>query len=159
MPPETPPGNIAVGPDGRIFLSIHGFYSQPLKVVELLTDGSTRPYPNEEWAHAPTGNNFGLYGVLGLNVDQNGVLWILDTSAPEHAGRLIGWDTRAEKLYRIIFLAKPIISDDSFLNDLAIDLKNNAIYVADTGTESIITIDLTTGQARRLRFPAITARQ
>ena len=38
--PETPPGNIAIGPDGRIFMSLHVFYGQPVKVVEVAADGS-----------------------------------------------------------------------------------------------------------------------
>ncbi len=152
LPSETPPGNIAIGPDGRIFLSIHGFYNHPIKVVELLDDGSTNPYPNKGWAYTPTsdrGKN-GLYGVLGINVDPNGILWMLDTSSPDRAGRLVGWDTKSEQLHRIIYLAKPVIADHSFLNDLAIDLKNNTIYIADTGTAAIIVVDLATGQARRV---------
>ncbi|MEL6216609.1 MAG: hypothetical protein AAFQ99_13150, partial [Pseudomonadota bacterium] len=50
---DTPPGNIAVGPDGRIFMSVHGFYGQPLRVVEVNADGSTAPYPTAAWARAP----------------------------------------------------------------------------------------------------------
>ena len=150
LPEETPPGNIAIAPDGRIFLSVHGFYNQPVKVVELLKDGSTKPYPTEAWAHAPAGSTSGLHGVLGINVDAEGILWLLDTSSPEHAGRLIGWDTQAEQLHRILYLAKPVIADHSFLNDLAIDLKHKAIYIADTGTEAIIVVNLVTGQARRV---------
>jgi len=152
LPAETPPGNIAITPDNRIFLSIHGFYNQPVKVVELLNDGSTRPYPNEHWAYVPSASSHsaGLYGVLGIQADSNGILWMLDTSSPERAGRLVGWDTKSEQLHRIIYLAKPVIADHSFLNDLAIDLKNNAIYVADTGTAAIIVINLTTGHVRRV---------
>lgn len=145
---DTPPGNIAVGPDGRIFLSVHEFYNQPLRVVELLKDGTTRPYPNKQWAFAAQQQAGGLYGVLGINVDKKGILWLLDTSGSERAGRLVGWDTRSEQLHRVIYLAKPIISDQSFLNDFAIDAKHNAIYIADTGTGAIIVVDLNTGQAR-----------
>lgn len=148
---NIPPGNIAIGPDGRIFLSVHEFYSKPLRIVELLKDGSTRPYPNEDWAYeAQSRTSGGLYGVLGLNVDDNGVLWLLDVSGKDRAGRLIGWDTTKEMLHKIIYLAKPIIEDHSFLNDFAIDTKHNAIYVADTGVGSIIVVDLQTGQARRV---------
>ena len=148
---STPPGNIAISPEGRIFLSVHEFYNQPIRVVELLKDGSTKPYPNEDWAYAAQNlENGGLYGVLGLNVDQNGILWLLDTSGKERAGRLIGWNTRSESLHRIIYLARPVITENSFLNDLAIDLKHNAIYIADTGTSSIIVVDLKTGKARRV---------
>lgn len=148
---NTPPGNIAIGPDGRIFLSIHEFYNKSLRIVELLSDGTTRPYPNEYLAYAAQSRESGgLYGVLGLNVDINGILWMLDVSGPEHAGRLIGWNTQSEQLHKIFYLAKPVITDSSFLNDLAIDTKNMAIYIADTGTGSIIVVDLETGMARRV---------
>ncbi len=149
---ETPPGNIAIGPDGRIFLSIHEFYGQAVKVVELLEDGSTRPYPNNEWAFTP-GKGNGLYSVLGLNVDEAGILWMLDTSGNNHAGRLIGWDTEKEQLHKIIYLAAPIVLPASFLNDLAVDSLHQHIYIADTAGENkaaIIVVNLITGQARRV---------
>lgn len=148
---ETPPGNIAVGSDGRIFLSVHEFYGKSLRVVELLPDGTTKPYPNEKWAYAAQGQESGgLYGVLGLNIDADGILWLLDASGADHAGRLVGWDTNKEQLHKIIYLAKPVITGSSFLNDLAVDSKNNAIYIADTGTGSIVVVDLETGVARRV---------
>lgn len=151
LPAETPPGNIAVGPDGRIFFSVHEFYGQPLKVVELLADGSTRPYPNADWAYAPMDHNDnGLFGVLGLNVDAQGILWMLDTSGKDRAGRLVAWDTQTEQLHKVIYLAKPIIKAGSFLNDLAIDSHHQAIYIADTGLSAMIVVDLKTGTARRV---------
>jgi len=153
---DTPPGNIAIGPNGRIFLSIHGFYSKQIRVVELLKDRTTQAYPNKDWAYAAqTNKTGGLYGVLGLNVDENGILWMLDVSGKEHAGRLVGWNTNKEKLHKVIYLAKPIIKENSFLNDLAIDTKHNVIYIADTGVGSIIIVDLKTGQARRVLDSAI----
>jgi len=45
---QHPPGNIAITPSGRKFLSVHGFYGQKQKIMELLSDGTTKPYPNEE---------------------------------------------------------------------------------------------------------------
>lgn len=148
---DTPPGNIAVGPDGRIFLSVHEFYGKSLRIVELLPNGTTKPYPNANWAYAAQELEAGgLYGVLGLNVDKNGTLWLLDAAGPEHAGRLIGWNTKKEQLHKIIYLAKPVITGSSFLNDLAVDSRNNAIYIADTGTGSIVVVDLETGVARRV---------
>lgn len=43
---QHPPGNIAITPSGRKFLSVHGFYGQKQKIMELLSDGTTKPYPN-----------------------------------------------------------------------------------------------------------------
>ena len=149
----TPPGNIAIGADGRKFLSVHGFYGQPTKVVELFNDGSVKLYPNEEWATKPGENKLGLYDVLGLNVDQNGILWMLDTSGDDHAGRIVGWNTRSESLEKIIYIAKPMINPGSFLNDLAIDSKHGKIYIADTAANqraAIIVADIKTGLVRRV---------
>ncbi|MEM8793723.1 MAG: L-dopachrome tautomerase-related protein [Pseudomonadota bacterium] len=151
--PETPPGNIAVSPEGRIFMSLHGFYGPEIRIVEVKPDGTTTPYPSEDWARAPDGDGPGLAGVLGLRVDRRGVLWMLDGQGEGQAGRLVGWDTRAERLHRIIYLAPPLTAPDSFLNDLAVDRTHGKIYVADTGgpeTAALIVVDLETGRARRL---------
>ena len=78
---------------------------------------------------------------------------MLDTSGPDHAGRLVGWDTNQEQLHKIIYLAKPTITDTSFLNDLVIDNKHGVIYIADTAQGSqaaIIIVNLKTGEARRV---------
>ena len=45
LPDSVPPGNIAVSKEGRIFYSVHEFYGNPLKVVELHEDGTTTPIP------------------------------------------------------------------------------------------------------------------
>ncbi len=149
---STPPGNIAVSSNGRKFISIHGFYGHKLKLAELKDDGSVIPYPNETWAHSPKDGIHGLHDVLGLNVDENNILWLLDASSANHAGRLIGWDLNNEKLAKIIHLPKPIITDNSFLNDLAVDAKSGYIYIADTaGSEAaIIVVNIKTGSARRV---------
>src|SRR5687768_12327409 len=72
------PGNIAVTPEGRIILSQHQFYSPEFRVVELLKDGRTVPFPSEQWARAPGADGVGLNSVLGIRSDRNGVVWMLD---------------------------------------------------------------------------------
>lgn len=152
--PETPPGNLAIGPDGRMFMSLHGFYGQPGRVVEVHAGDRTTPYPGADWAEPPaTTGAPGLHGVLGLTVDRQGILWLLDAAGPGYAGRLIGWDTQAETLHRVIYLAPPVIGADAFLNDLAVDRTHEAVYITDTAspeTSALIVVDLSTGQARRV---------
>ena len=150
---ESPPGNLAIGPDGRIFMSLHGFYGQALRVVEVLPDAQTRPYPNAEWAAAPKGDGPGLNGVLGLRADRSGILWMLDGQGPQQTGRVVGWDTGAERLHRIYYLGQPVTNEASFLNDLAVDRDHEAIYISDTGNaqnSALIVLDLATGRARRV---------
>ena len=150
---ETPPGNLAIGPDGRIFMSVHEFYGKAVRVVEVRPDGTTRPYPNAQWASAPDGDQPGLRGVLGLRADRSGVLWMLDGQGPQQTGRVVGWDTRTERLHRIYYLGQPVTNDGSFLNDLAVDRDHEAIYISDTGNgqnSALIVLDLETGRARRV---------
>lgn len=148
---DTPPGNVAVGPDGRMFLSLHGFWrDNEFRVVEVLPDGSTRAYPNATWSRAPQGpEGPGLVGVLGLRVDARGVLWLLDGQSEERRGRLVAWDTNEEALQRVIELNQDVTEPDTFLNDLAIDLDHETVYVADS-SGAILVIDLKSGFQRRV---------
>ncbi|MGC3937116.1 L-dopachrome tautomerase-related protein [Roseobacter sp. EG26] len=149
----TPPGNLAIGPDGRMFMSVHEFYGHDLRVVEVLPDGSTTPYPNADWANKPDEDGPGLNGVLGLRADRDGILWMLDGQGAGQTGRIIGWNTRTEKLHRIYYLGQPATRETSFLNDLAVDREHGAIYITDTAnaeTTALIVLDLETGRARRV---------
>ncbi|MEO0804279.1 MAG: L-dopachrome tautomerase-related protein [Cyanobacteria bacterium J06642_2] len=150
---DAPPGNIAIAPDGRIFMSLHGFYGQPLKMVEVNSDGSVTPYPTTAWANLPEGDGPGLSNVLGIRADRQGILWMLDSGSDGQSGRLVGWNTQTETLHQIIYLAPPVVGEGAFLNDLAVDREHEAIYITDTATpetSALIVVDLTTGRARRV---------
>ncbi len=153
FPKDMPPGNLAIGPDGRMFMSVHEFYGPELRVVEVMPDGSTKPYPTDEWARAPQDDGNGLRGVLGLRADRTGILWMLDGQGEGQTGRIVGWNTNTEELQAIYYVGQPAARPTSFLNDLAVDLENNAIYISDTGdgmNSAIIVIDMDTGRARRV---------
>ena len=154
FPAEHPPGNVAVTPEGRIIMSQHQFYGAPLRVVEVLDDGSVVPFPNEAWSSEPNSEGIGLNTVLGLRSDENGVVWMLDRSDGEgQPGKIVGWDTENDELYQVIYIPQPIIPDSPFLNDLAVDLDHNAIYITDTANgddSALIVVDLTTGFSRRV---------
>ena len=49
---NTPPGNVAVTPDGGVITSQHQFY-QPDYAVVRHTDNEVEPFPNEAWATPP----------------------------------------------------------------------------------------------------------
>lgn len=153
FPTEHPPGNIAVTPDGRLIMSQHQFYGTDFKVVEVMPDGSVQPFPNAAWSSPPDENGIGLNNVLGIRADMNGVVWMLDNPGEISVGRLVGWDTRTDTLHQVVYLAPPLIPEDTFLNDFAIDLYHDAAYIADTAGGSnaaLIVVDLNTGYARRV---------
>ncbi|MBO6893373.1 MAG: hypothetical protein JJ866_15620 [Roseibium sp.] len=150
---SMPPGNLAIGPDGRMFMSVHEFYGPELRVVEVNKDGTTTPYPTENWARAPQEDGDGLNGVLGLRADRDGILWMLDGQGDNQTGRIVAWDTKSERLHGIFYIGAPVSRPTSFLNDLAVDRDHEAIYISDTGdgqNSALIVVDLETGRARRV---------
>lgn len=154
FPQANPPGNIAVTPDGRLIMSQHQFYGgTDFKIVEVLPDGSVQPFPNANWSSPPDAAGVGLNNVLGIRADRNGVVWMLDNPGEQGTGRLVGWDTRRDRLHQVIYLAPPVIPENTFLNDFAVDLYHDAIYIADTAggsNSALIVVDLETGYVRRV---------
>ncbi|HYO51322.1 L-dopachrome tautomerase-related protein [Archangium sp.] len=156
---QTPPGNIAITPEGRVFLSQHPFGAPKYAVVELLPGGTTRPYPTEQWASAPGPDGTGLQTVIGLESDGNGVLWLLDNGKGGGEGaKLVGWDTRGEKLVKTIPLPQPVAVPNSFLQDLVVDPERGVAVLADMGRgdlvgenmPALVVVDLKSGQGRRV---------
>jgi hypothetical protein len=155
------PGNIAVTPDQRLIISMHPFGNPDRRVLEILKDGQTKPFPNDEWSSAPNAEGVGIAAIIGIECDRNGVVWMLDMgskeSNPPTPAKLVAWDTRTNALHRVIHLPAPIAQPNSFLQDLAIDLTHQAIFIADAGRAdlagdsmpAIIAVDLRTGAARR----------
>lgn len=145
------PGNIAVSPEGRIFITLHQIYNPNRHVVEVLEDGSLKPFPTENWQKQPSTDGIGLATPLGVQVDQNNVLWIMDNGSMPP--RLIGWDVDEDKLHKILAIPHPVSGEQSFINDMAVDRKHEAVYFADMrGDEgpAIIVGDLTTHRTRRV---------
>lgn len=146
------PGNIAVGPDGRVFLSMHQFFQPKFRVTELLKDGSLKPYPNPRWAGEPGPDGIGMHAVLGIRADAQNRLWMLDNGGT--VPKLVIWDTLADRLVHVIYLPPPHASPQgAFHNDLALDPGGGRAYIADVGMggrPGIVVVDLHTGLSRRV---------
>ena len=160
-------GGITYMPDGRLIIGYHPFYDPAVKVglLNATRDGTT-PYPNAEWQSCKRADgsqkdpNTCLNWVLGLHTDANGILWLLDSgqSAPRITPKLVGWDTKANKLHRIVPIPAPASIPESQHNDFVVYTKRNVIVIADeaiaTGPvgdkAALVVVDLGTGQSRRL---------
>lgn len=142
------PGNITLTPDNRIFFSLHQFYNPEFPVAELV-DGQVKSLTVN-----PDSPKITFESVLGIQADANGYLWILDNgNQSQSLPKLVAWDIRLNQLGRVIYLPPPITLSNSFVNDLAIDLSRDVIYICDPipGVESaLIRVDLTTGLATRI---------
>lgn len=155
---DVRPGNPAVTADGRKIVSMQPIDNPRYRVVELLTDGSTTPFPNEKWASAAGPDGVGMQAVIGVRAEARGVVWMLDMGGDGHAPKLVGWDTKKDALARVIVFPASASRENSFHQDMAIDTERNLAYVADmtlggvTGESlpAIVVIDLDTGLCRRV---------
>lgn len=147
------PGNIAVTPDGRVIVSIHQFIPSNRRVVEVSNAALPKPFPNAAWNRGGGGADT-LDTVLGLRSDSRGIVWMLDNGMlGKVTPKLVAWDTKTDKLHRVIYLPPPITAANSFANDLQLDESAGAIYIADPAggkNAAIIVVDLATGLARRV---------
>lgn len=170
-------GGITQLPSGQLVIGYHPFYSPKVQVALLNADRkSTTPYPNAEWQSCKNADGSWkrdfdncLDWVLGLHTDANGILWLLDSAktTDKAAGRpaglvpkLVGWNTKLNRLERVIRIAPEATITESQHNDFVVDLKHNVIVDADEAIgensngvgdkAALVVIDLTTGNSRRL---------
>lgn len=137
------PGNITVTPAGKIIVSLHQFFDHDIRVATVNDDASLT-----EIAVAAN-----LDSVLGLQADSRGVVWLLDNAMrSESTPRLVGWHTGSNKVVADVNLTN-VTTEQSFLNDLAVDLDRQTVYIADPAggaDAAIIVVNLASGVARRV---------
>ena len=137
------PGNITVTPSGKIVVSLHQFYGHDVRVARIGDNDQLVPFATPAKVNA----------VLGLQADSEGVVWLLDNAMRGGTTRrLVAWDSPRERLVADIDLTK-VTTDQSFLNDLAVDPGRHTVYIADPagGTDAaIIVVDVVRGTARRV---------
>jgi DNA-binding beta-propeller fold protein YncE len=161
--PAERPGNVAVSPEGRVFVTMSALGETKYMVKEILANGKAVNFPDTSWIMKPQGQSFkGINSTIGIQVSSDNVLWVLDMgnkkSTPKQAPKLIGWDIKSKKLVHVFPLPDAVLRPTSFLQDFAIDEKNHVAVIADMSIDGLIlpavpafvVIDLKTGYSRRL---------
>lgn len=144
----TAPGNITVLPDGRPLVSLHQFFlpTDKLALVEGKA-GQAKLVPYE----IP---GVTLDAVLGLQVDKQGELWLLDNGlATEQPPRVLRIKDPAKPRRPRIYKLPGALVTRSFINDLAVDRSHGKVFIADPApgkTAALIVLDIKTGKARRV---------
>lgn len=150
---ETGPGNVTATASGRIIMSQHQFYRPQYTVVEY-KDQTLIPFPNKEMAAADSTAAIKLDSVLGIRADDNGIVWMLDNGMRSGVTpKLVGWNTKTDKLQHLINLPEPIAPKDAFVNDFGLDTNHNHAFISDPAggaNAALIVVNLTTGAARRV---------
>lgn len=149
----TPPGNIAVAPDGRVFVSLHPEAKPQLKIVELI-GGAMKPYPNIAFQ---TGEGEARYfrDVLSLRIDRQNRLWTLDNGFHgTQPGRLLAFDLASGAVVHEFVFPRTIAGIGSHLNDFQVSADGQFIYIAEASifglTPALIVYDVAQQKARRL---------
>jgi sugar lactone lactonase YvrE len=157
------PGNPAVTPDGRVIVTMSALSSPKVNVREILKDGTTRAFPNKKWSEKPGPDGVGITKTIGIRSTSDGTIWILDMgdikNNPTLLPKLVGWDTKNDRLKKVIPISKDVLKNNPFLQDFAVDEKRNKMYIADmdfneeegkSEKPAIIVLDIDTGKAKRV---------
>ena len=153
-----PIGNVAVGPDGRLFFTVHP-ESRPEgnKLLEWV-DGAAVPHPNG------TVQPHLFETVLGLVVDRQNRLWVIDNGNHGFGTpRLIAFNLTDGTVSHNYEFHPEIAPAGSFLQDLQVTADGRTVFIADASiwrkSPAIIVYDVETRAARRVleSHPSVSA--
>ena len=150
---------VTVSKTGRLFVNYPRWSDRYVNaVVEVMKDGSTKPFPNQDWNVwdlKPQSASQHFVCVQSVVVDDNDHLWVVDAAAPLLASdvpngpKLVEIDLKSNVVKRTIPFGPEIAKPDSYMNDVRVDTKRNTAYLTDSGHPGLVVVDLNSGQAHR----------
>jgi sugar lactone lactonase YvrE len=150
---------VTVSRTGRLFVNYPRWSDMYLNaVVEVLPDGSSRPFPDERWNgwdRKPDTARDHFVCVQSVVVDASDALWVLDPAAPmltspvPGGAKLVQIDLATNRAARVIQFGPEAVRPDSYLNDVRFDLTTGTAYITDSGAGGLVIVDLASGHARR----------
>lgn len=153
-------GNITFTPQGELVYSNHPFFNPEIRVMRYdATTKESKPFPNLDWNTPHKTDDHYLSSVLGIRSDANGVIWMLDMGQRNGiTPKIVGWNTRTDKLEKIYYLPASSLVNESQPNDMVVDLKHGVFIIADEGIgnggdgskAALIVVDMKTGATKRL---------
>lgn len=125
---EEPPGNIAVSPTGRIFITIHPESKPPGNKLVEIVNGKAHPFPDLAQGGAPV-----LWrSPQGLRIDRQNRLWVIDHG--DHGREtpsLTALDLDSQRVVHRFEFDSAIAPWGSYLQDLVIDPSDGMVFIAD----------------------------
>jgi sugar lactone lactonase YvrE len=155
---------VTMAPDGRIFVNFPRWtVDTPVSVAELMPDGSTKPYPNEEWnawrnarmSEVSPRDHFVC--VQSVVADRHGSLWVVDPAAPnaektvKGGPKIVEIDLKSNNVKRIFPMGADVAGPASYLNDIRIAPDGRFAYLTDSGSPGgLVVLDIASGQSWRV---------
>jgi sugar lactone lactonase YvrE len=149
---------ITVSHSGRLFINFPRWSDQYLNaVIEVMPDGSTKPYPDEQWNQWDMrAETAAQHFVCVQSVVADGdSLWAVDAAAPllgpviPGGPKLVQIDLKSNKVVRVIPFGPEVAKPSSYMNDIRFDDRDHTAYLTDSGAGGIVIVDLQSGKARR----------
>ncbi|MDO6803092.1 L-dopachrome tautomerase-related protein [Wenyingzhuangia sp. 1_MG-2023] len=149
---------VSVSSNGRIFANFPR-WREGVKnsVVEVSENGKSASYPNEKWNSWEINNpiNDSVFVAVQSVVAFKNNLYVLDTRNPlfkgvKDAPRIFVFDLVTNTLKRIYIFSESSYHNNSYINDLRIDSKNNKAYLTDSGHAGLLVLDLDSGNSKRV---------
>jgi sugar lactone lactonase YvrE len=154
---------VTVAPDGRIFVNFPRWTEDTqVSVAELMPDGSTKPYPDEEWnmwrnaRMSEVSPNDHFVCVQSVVADRRGSLWVVDPAAPDAektvkgGPKIVEIDLNSNRVKRTFPVGPDVAGPASYLNDIRIAPDGRFAYLTDSGSPGgLVVLDVQSGQAWR----------
>lgn len=145
--PERPQAAVTL-PNGRIIYVLHRTAQSPVKLLEFLPNGQSRPFPTPEIARMP---------VQMIRITPDGQVWMILRPGEGEVPKLIGWDLNKNAVFKEISIPAPAFEQFSVFQDFVIDSDRNMLYIADPRggqkqgqiNPAIVAVNLNTGAAKR----------
>ncbi|NME70430.1 L-dopachrome tautomerase-related protein [Flammeovirga aprica] len=144
---------IAVSRNNRVFVNYPTWTDSITYSVAEIVDGKTIPYPSEMW-NTKIGD-FSFYAVQSVVCDGKNRLWVLDTYNKQFKGVAEGgpvlyvFDLSTDELLRSYNFPKENYFENSYYNDVRIDIEREVAYITDSGIGGIVVLNLETGASKR----------
>ncbi|WP_246663549.1 major royal jelly family protein [Phyllobacterium endophyticum] len=155
---------VTVSEDGRIFVNFPRWSEDvPVSVVEVMKDGSIKPYPDDEWnawrnvkmSEISPKDHF--VTVQSVVADQKGSLWVVDPAAPnsektvKDGPKLVQVDLKTNTVKKVYPFSPEVAGPASYLNDVRIAPDGAFAYFTDSGSPGgLVVLDLRSGKAWRV---------
>lgn len=157
-----------IGSSGEVIVNYPRWtdeYTNAVERVRIAEDGSVTPvpWPNQAMNTVPDPESLSpserrdvLVAVQAVHTDRKGRIWILDTGNPGFAGvleggaKLVMVNPSTGRVERTYAFDSSIAQENSYLNDVRIDIRYERAYITDSGIGGLVVVDLDTAEARRV---------
>jgi sugar lactone lactonase YvrE len=149
---------VAISKDGRLFTN-YPLWSDIYKyaLVEVLPDGTKKPYPNEymnSWNDGESGEDKWVC-VQAVYIDDENAMWVVDPAAP----RMLEVYQNSYKLVKInlstntvekVYQFDGVASNKSYINDVRVDTEKEYAYLTNSNEGGILVVNLAMGAAKQV---------